>query len=236
MPYQNTRLQTASRKATCAFEAPLLDTWGEPEVAISTTVWVEEVQEELPAVEIDDDECEYGSQTWLLHLCHDCGSSGCIKTYRTWYKATVFGELDFFDDGGVLSSCAAATPASATAAPRLSPWHAAYFRALSVALLPLQLLRLFRASLSLQLLRLPLLLLGTLLLILFLILKFQLYLGFGGLLPSLLCVALSSSAPVGATSSLLMFLPCTSVEPCGYCLGLYLRSWWRLLKSFDEIP
>ena len=79
-PYQNTRLQTASRKATCAFEAPLLDTWGEPEVAISTTVWVEEVQEELPAVEIDDDECEYGSQTWLLHLCHDCGSSGCVKT------------------------------------------------------------------------------------------------------------------------------------------------------------
>jgi hypothetical protein len=39
------------------------------------------------------------SQTWLLHLCHDCGSSGCIKTYRTWYKATVFGELDFLDDG-----------------------------------------------------------------------------------------------------------------------------------------
>ena len=225
LPYQNTRLQTASRKATCAFEAPLLDTWGKPEVAIPTTVWVEEVQEELPAVEIDDDECEYGSQTWLLHLCHDCGSSGCIKTYRTWYKATVFGELDFFDDGGVLSSCAAATPASATAAPRLSPWHAAYFRALSVALLPLQLLRLFRASLSLQLLRLPLLLLGTLLLILFLILKFQLYLGFGGLLPSLLCVALSSSAPVGATSSLLMFLPCTSVEPCGCCLSLYLGSW-----------
>ena len=138
--------------------------------------------------------------------------------------------------GGALSSCAAATPASATAAPRLSPWHAAYFRALSVALLPLQLLRLFRASLSLQLLRLPLLLLGTLLLILFLILKFQLYLGFGGLLPSLLCVALSSSAPVGATSSLLMFLPCTSVEPCGCCLSLYLGSWWRLLKSFDEIP
>ena len=133
LSYQNTRLQTASRKATCAFEAPLLDTWGEPEVAISTTVWVEEVQEELPAVEIDDDECEYGSQTWLLHLCHDCGSSGCIKTYRTWYKATVFGELDFFDDGGVLSSCAAATPASATAAPRLSPFR---------ALLPLQLLRL----------------------------------------------------------------------------------------------
>ena len=99
LPYQNTRLQTASRKAICAFEAPLLDTWGEPEVAISTTVWVEEVQDELPAVEIDDDECEYGSQTWLLHLCHDCGSSGCIKTYRTWYKATVFGELDFFDDG-----------------------------------------------------------------------------------------------------------------------------------------
>ena len=58
--------------------------------------------------------------------------------------------------GGALSSCAAATLASATAAPRLSPWHAAYFRALSVALLPLQLLRLFRASLSLQLLRLPL--------------------------------------------------------------------------------
>jgi len=99
LPYQNTRLQTASRKATCAFEAPLLDTWGEPEVAISTTVWVEEVQDGLPAVEIDDDECEYDSQTWLLHLCHDCGSSGCIKTYRTWYKATVFGELDFFDDG-----------------------------------------------------------------------------------------------------------------------------------------
>ena len=127
--------------------------------------------------------------------------------------------------GGALSSCAAATPASATAAPRLSPWQAAYFRALSVALLPLQLLRLFRASLSLQLLRLPLLLLGTLLLILFLILKFQLYLGFGGLLPSLLCVALSSSAPVSATSSLLMFLPCTSVEPCGCCLSLYLGSW-----------
>ena len=129
--------------------------------------------------------------------------------------------------GGALSSCAAATPASATAAPRLSPFR---------TLLPLQLLRLFRASLSLQLLRLPLLLLGTLLLILFLILKFQLYLGFGGLLPSLLCVALSSSAPVGATSSLLMFLPCTSVELCGCCLSLYLGSWWRLLKSFDEIP
>ena len=118
--------------------------------------------------------------------------------------------------GGALSSCAAATPASATAAPRLSPFH---------TFLPLQLLRLFRASLSLQLLRLPLLLLGTLLLILFLILKFQLYLGFGGLLPSLLCVALSSSAPVGATSSLLMFLPCTSVELCGCCLSLYLGSW-----------
>lgn len=129
--------------------------------------------------------------------------------------------------GGALSSCAAATPASATAAPRLSPFR---------TLLPLQLLRLFRASLSLQLLRLPLLLLGTLLLILFLILKFQLYLGFGGLLPSLLCVALSSFAPVGATSSLLMFLPCTSVELCGCCLSLYLGSWWRLLKSFDEIP
>ena len=43
---------------------------------------------------------------------------------------------------GALSSCAAATPVSATAAPRLSPRHAAYFRALSVALLPLQLLRL----------------------------------------------------------------------------------------------
>ena len=52
--------------------------------------------------------------------------------------------------GGALSSCAAATPASATAAPRLSPWHAAYFRAL----------------LPSQLLRLPLLRLGTLLLIL----------------------------------------------------------------------
>ena len=59
--------------------------------------------------------------------------------------------------GGALSSCAAATPASATAAPRLSPFR---------TLLPLQLLRLSRASLSLQLLRLPLLLLGTLLLIL----------------------------------------------------------------------
>ena len=129
--------------------------------------------------------------------------------------------------GGALSSCAAATPASAIAVPRLSPFH---------TFLPLQLLRLFRASLSLQLLRLPLLLLGTLLLILFLILKFQLYLGFGGLLPSLLCVALSSSAPVGATSSLLMFLPCTSVELCGCCLSLYLGSWWGLLKSFDEIP
>jgi hypothetical protein len=107
------------------------------------------------------------------------------------------------------------TPASATAAPRLSPFR---------TLLPLQLLRLFRASLSLQLLRLPLLRLGTLLLILFLILKFQLYLGFGGLLPSLLCVALFPSAPVSATSSLLMFLPCTSVEPCGCCLSLYLGS------------
>jgi hypothetical protein len=117
--------------------------------------------------------------------------------------------------GGALSSCTAATPASATAAPRLSPF---------CILLPLQLLRLFRASLSLQLLCLPLLRLGTLLLILFLILKFQLYLGFGGLLPSLLCVALFPSAPVSATSSLLMFLPCTSVEPCGCCLSLYLGS------------
>ena len=72
----------------------------------------------------------------------------------------------------------AATLASATAATRLSP-----FRALSVALLPLQLLRLCRASLSLQLLRLLLLLLGTLLLILFLILKFHIYLDFDGLLP-----------------------------------------------------
>ena len=44
LPYQNTGLQTASRKVTCVFEAPLLDTWGKPEVAISTTVWVEEVQ------------------------------------------------------------------------------------------------------------------------------------------------------------------------------------------------
>ena len=44
LPYQNTGLQTASREVTCVFEAPLLDTWGKPEVAISTTVWVEEVQ------------------------------------------------------------------------------------------------------------------------------------------------------------------------------------------------
>jgi hypothetical protein len=100
------------------------------------------------------------------------------------------------------------TPASATAAPRLSPFRAfaapAPFPRLTVLAAPAP---------------------ATPLLILFLILKFQLYLGFGGLLPSLLCVALFPSAPVSATSSLLMFLPCTSVEPCGCCLSLYLGSW-----------
>ena len=99
--------------------------------------------------------------------------------------------------------------ALAAPAPCLSPWHAVYFHAL----------------LPLQLLRLPLLHLGTLLLILFLILKFHLYLGFGGLLPSLLCVTLSPSFLLGVLSSLLMLLPCIHIELCGCCLSLYLRPW-----------
>ena len=71
-------------------------------MATLTTVWVEELQKELPAVEIDDDEFEYGKHTWLLHLCHDCGNHECQKTHRTWFKATVFGDEDFYEHNDCL--------------------------------------------------------------------------------------------------------------------------------------
>ena len=61
----NTRSHTATRRAACAPQVPPNDMWGHPEVATLTTVWVEELQKELPAVEIDDQEFEYGTHTWL---------------------------------------------------------------------------------------------------------------------------------------------------------------------------
>ena len=96
-PHLNTRSNTAARRAACVFQVPPNDMWGNPEVATLTTVWVEELQEELPAVEIDDEEFEYGTHTWLLHLCHDCGHHECHKTRRTWFKATCFADEDFFE-------------------------------------------------------------------------------------------------------------------------------------------
>ena len=71
-------------------------------MATLTTVWVEELQQELPAVEIDDEEFKYGKHTWLLHLCHDCGNHECQKTCRTWFKATCFGDEDFFEHNDYL--------------------------------------------------------------------------------------------------------------------------------------
>ena len=64
------------------------------------------LQTELPAVEIDDEEFEYGIHTWLLHLCHDCGSPECLKTHRTWYKATIFGNGDFYENNEYLAGIA----------------------------------------------------------------------------------------------------------------------------------
>ena len=78
-PHLNTRSNTAARRAACVFQVPPNDMWGNPEVATLTTVWVEELQKELPAVEIADEEFEYGTHTWLLHLCHDCGHHECTK-------------------------------------------------------------------------------------------------------------------------------------------------------------
>ena len=100
----NTRSQLATCRAACAPEVPPNDMWGHPEVAILTTVWVEELQTELPAVEIDDEESEYGMHTWLLHLCHACGNHECQKTHRTWFKATVrvFGDKDFYENNDYL--------------------------------------------------------------------------------------------------------------------------------------
>ena len=67
---------------------------------------VEELEQELRAVEIDDEEFEYGKHFWLLHLCHDCGSPWCQKTHRTWYKATIFQDEDFYEHNDYLAGIA----------------------------------------------------------------------------------------------------------------------------------
>ena len=105
-PHLNTRSHTATRRAACAPEVPPNDMWGHPEVATLTTVRVEELEQELPAVEIDDEEFEYGMHTWLLHLCHDYGNHGCRKTHRTCYKATIFGDEDLYEHNEYLAGIA----------------------------------------------------------------------------------------------------------------------------------
>ena len=96
-PYQNTRSQAAFRRADCAPAVPMNNMWGHSEVTTPTTAWAVALQPEFQAVVISDEKFEYGSRTWLLHLvlCPDCGSPGCLKTHRSWFKATVFDELDF---------------------------------------------------------------------------------------------------------------------------------------------
>ena len=75
-------------------------------MATLTTVWVEELEQELPAVEIDEEEFKYSLHFWLLHLCHDCGNPECQKTHRTWYKATIFGDEDFYEHSNYLAGVA----------------------------------------------------------------------------------------------------------------------------------
>ena len=64
-------------------------------VATLTTVWVEELEQELRAVEIDDE--EFGKHFLLLHLCHDCGSPWCQKTHRTWFMATILDSEPMYE-------------------------------------------------------------------------------------------------------------------------------------------
>ena len=96
-PHLNTRFHTATRMTACAPQVPSNDTWGHPEVATLTTVWLEELEQELPAAEIDDDEFEFGKHFLLLYLCHDCGSPWCQKTHRTWYKAAILDDEPFYE-------------------------------------------------------------------------------------------------------------------------------------------
>ena len=105
-PHLSTRSHTATRRAACAPGVPPNDMWGHPEVATLTTVWVEELEQELPAVEIDEEEFKYSLHFWLLHLCHDCGNPECQKTHRTWYKATIFGDEDFYEHNDYLAGIA----------------------------------------------------------------------------------------------------------------------------------
>ena len=78
-PHLNTQFHTATHRAACAPQVPLNDMWGHLEVATLTTMWVEELEQELHAIEIGNEEFKYGKHFWLIHLCHDCGSPWCQK-------------------------------------------------------------------------------------------------------------------------------------------------------------
>ena len=96
-PSQNTRFHTSARRAECAPQVPSNDMWGHPVVATLTTVWVEELGKELPAVKTIDEEFEYGMHFELLHLCHDCGNPWCQKTHRTWFSATILDSEPMYE-------------------------------------------------------------------------------------------------------------------------------------------
>ena len=76
-PYKNIRSQTALRRANYSPQVPILDQWGQPEVTTPTTVWVEAVHREYDALEILDPDFQYGTITYLLIPCDDCGSADC---------------------------------------------------------------------------------------------------------------------------------------------------------------
>ena len=102
-PHLKTHSHTATCRAACAPEVPMNNMWGHPEVATLTTMWVEELEKELPAIKIDDKEFKYSMHTWLLHLCHDCGNHECQKTHHTWYKTTIFSDKDFYEHSNYLA-------------------------------------------------------------------------------------------------------------------------------------